>query len=137
MTDGSSFVTELYGVDATVRWRPLRRAIYHSFVGRSELIWSQRDEPFGEQHAFGYYVSGDYQLARRWFAGARFDRSERAADAAVRDTGGSLLVTYVPSEFSQLRGQYRRINFGAEDSTANEFLFQLQFAIGAHGAHPF
>ena len=46
-------------------------------------------------------------------------------------------MTYVPSEFSQLRGQYRRINFGAEDSTANEFLFQLQFAIGAHGAHPF
>jgi hypothetical protein len=135
--DGSSFVTQLYGVDATFRWRPLKRAIYHSFIGRSELIWSRRDEPVGEQHAFGYYVSGDYQLARRWTAGARFDRSERAADAAVEDTGGSLLVTYVPSEFSLLRGQYRRIAFGAENSTANEFLFQLQFAIGAHGAHPF
>ena len=46
-------------------------------------------------------------------------------------------LTYVPSEFSQLRGQYRHIHFGAEDDTANEFLFQLQFSIGAHGAHPF
>jgi hypothetical protein len=134
---GSGLLTQLYGVDATLRWRPLKRAIYHSFVGRSELVWSQRQQPLGEQHAFGYYVSGDYQLGRRWFAGARFDRSERATDSSLRDTGGSLLVTYVPSEFSQIRGQYRRIRFGDDAATANELLFQLQFAIGAHGAHPF
>jgi len=134
--DGSSLVTQLYGMDVTLRWRPLRRAIYHSFVGRSELIWSHRDEPLGEQQAFGYYVSGDYQLARRWFTGARFDRSARATDDSLYDTSGSALVTYVPSEFSQLRGQYRHIHFG-DEATANEFLFQLQFSIGAHGAHPF
>ena len=29
------FTTQLFGVDATVRWRPLQRSIYHSFVGRS------------------------------------------------------------------------------------------------------
>ena len=104
---GSGLLTQLYGVDATLRWRPLKRAIYHSFVGRSELVWSQRQQPLGEQHAFGYYVSGDYQLGRRWFAGARFDRSERATDSSLRDTGGSLLVTYVPSEFSQIRGAAR------------------------------
>src|SRR5436305_10867581 len=58
---------------------------------------------------FGFYVSGDYQLGRRWFLGGRFDRSERgnclptnpptttscelnaAPGALVRDTGGSLL----------------------------------------------
>lgn len=135
--DDDSFVTQLYGVDATLRWKPLRRAIYHSFVGRSELIWSRRDQPFGNQHAFGYYLSGDYQLARRWFAGARLDRSERAADPSVHDSGGSLLLTFRPSEFSQVRGQYRYIRFGAEDETAHEFLFQLQFSIGAHAAHPF
>ena len=26
---------------------------------------------------FGFYVSGDYQLGRRWILGGRFDRSER------------------------------------------------------------
>ena len=35
----------------------------------------------------GFYVSGDYQFARRWFAGGRFDRSERADDASLRDNG--------------------------------------------------
>jgi hypothetical protein len=128
--------TELWGVDATVRWRPLRRAIYNSFVGRSELFWSRREELTRRQQAFGYYVSGDYQFNRRWVAGARYDRSGRADDAALRDTGGSILLTFLPSEFSEIRGQYRRTQY-AQGENANEFLFQFQFSIGAHGAHPF
>ena len=46
------------------------------------------------------------------------------------------LLTYWPSEFSQIRGQYRRTTY-AEGNTASEFLFQFLFAIGAHGAHTF
>jgi hypothetical protein len=130
------FTTTVYGIDATFRWRPLQRAIYRSFAARSELVWSRRDQSGGEQAATGYYVSGDYQFARRWFAGGRVDRSHRATDAALVDTGGSLIVTYWPSEFSQVRGQYRRTNYG-DGPAANELLFQFQFSIGAHGAHPF
>jgi hypothetical protein len=130
------FSTSLFGVDATLRWRPLQRAIYHSFLGRGEVIWSRRDQPLGRQNAAGFYVSGDYQLARRWFTGLRFDRSDRPDDAAAHDSGQSFTMTYWPSEFSQLRGQLRRTKY-AEGETATEFLFQFQFAIGAHGAHPF
>ena len=134
--DVGRFVTKLYGFDATFRWRPLQRAIYRSFIARSEMAWSRRQQPDGLQSAFGYYVSGDYQFARRWFGGARYDASDRAEAQALQDKGVSLLVTYWPSEFSQVRGQYRRTMY-AEGSDANEFLFQLQFSIGAHGAHPF
>jgi hypothetical protein len=130
------YTTRLLGVDATLRWRPLQRSIYHSFIARSEVIWSRREEPLGVQNASGFYVSGDYQFARRWFAGVRFDASDRADNAALRDTGGSAILTYWPSEFSQVRGQYRRTNY-AIGPAANEFLFQFQFSIGAHGAHPF
>jgi len=76
------------------------------------------------------------RLGRRWFAGARLDRSDRADEATLRDKGGSVLLTYWPSEYSQIRGQYRRTTY-ADGPTANEFLFQFQFSIGAHGAHPF
>lgn len=134
--DAGRFATDLWGIDATVRWRPLQQANYRTFLGRSELVWSRRDQPGGVQSAFGYYVSGDYQFARRWLAGARYDRSDRAADEGVRDSGHSLLLTYRPSEFNQIRGQYRRIKYG-EGPKANELLFQVLFAIGAHGAHPF
>ena len=130
------FTTKLYGVDATFRWRPLRRSIYRSFVGRTEWIWSRRDQLNGLQKSSGFYVSADYQFGRRWFAGVRYDASDRAIDASLRDTGGSFLLTYWPSEFSQVRAQYRRTNYALGDP-ANELLFQFQFSIGAHGAHPF
>lgn len=157
--------TQLYGADATLRWKPLERSIYHSFVGRTELIWartsfSQDLTPYAAiapgriRTPFGMYASGEYQFGRRWFAGARFDRSQRICGipttdwptttpcpvsqigSMLQDTGGSLLLTYWPSEFSQVRGQLRRTRYG-EGLTANEFLFQFLFSMGAHGAHPF
>src|SRR5262249_9612181 len=134
-----SLVTQLYGIDATYRWRPLQRSIYHSFVGRTEWIWSRRDQPAnlgGVESGRGLDGSGEDQFARRGVARARYDRTNHADNAALLDTGGSLVLTYWPSEFSQIRGQFRRINY-AIGPTANELLFQFQFSIGAHGAHPF
>jgi hypothetical protein len=134
---GPDSTTRVVGLDATFRYRPLRRAIYKRFIGRTELFWSNREAPSVDPtKAFGAYVSGEYQFARRWFAGARLDWSDRATDATLRDKGGSALLTYWPSEFSQIRGQYRRTVY-ADGPTANEFLFQFLFSIGAHGAHVF
>ena len=136
LAEGIDFSTRLYGIDGTFRWRPLQRSIYRSFIGRSEIVWSHRDQSDGRQRALGFFVSGDYQLGRRWFTGARFDRSDRAHNATLHDIGGSWTLTYWPSEFNQIRGQLRRTRY-AEDSTATELLFQVMFNIGAHGAHPF
>ena len=134
--DPSGFTTRLYGFDATFRYRPLRRAIYKRLLARTELVWSRRRQEAGTAAAFGTYVSLDYQFARRWFAGARWDRSDRADEPALVDKAGSFLVTYWPSEFSQIRGQYRHTSYG-EGIKANELLFQFLFSIGAHGAHTF
>lgn len=168
---------QLYGIDATFRWKPLRRAIYHSFMARSEFVWARTSvlspyltgvpspvfvaPPRSLAKPFGYYVSADYKLDRRWILGGRFDRSQRgqclptnpetATECAdplapgvnfsrgvplLQDTGGSLILTYLPSEFSVIRTQFRRAKYG-EGRTANEILFQFQFSMGAHGAHPF
>lgn len=129
--------TELFGFDATFHYRPLRRAIYKRFQARTELIWSRpRSNGFTGDRSFGYYGNAEYQFARRWYAGARYDRSAEVLQPSLIDTGGSFFMTYWPSEFSQVRGQYRRTNYG-DGVKANEFLFQLNFAIGAHGAHVF
>jgi hypothetical protein len=129
-------LTRLYGIDATVRWRPLRRSIYHSFVGRGEFIWSQRQQLPFEQRAFGFYTSGDYQLGRRWFVGGRYDRSGEAENASLIDEGFSPVLTYWPSEFSQIRGQYQFTRYPGNINT-NELFVQVMFSLGAHGAHPF
>jgi hypothetical protein len=133
----SGGTNQLYNVEATLRWKPLRRSIYRSFLARSEFIWARADAGAeAPAKPLGYYVSADYQLGRRWFLGGRFDRSDRLTEPDLRDTGGSVILTYRPSEFSQLRGQLRRTRY-AENATANELLFQLQFVMGSHGAHPF
>jgi hypothetical protein len=133
---GPPFKTRLWGADLAFRYRPLRRAIYRRLILRTELVWSRKELETGPVKAFGAYVSGEYQFAQRWFSGIRLDRSDRAGDAALQDKGISALLTYWPSEFSQIRGQYRYTKY-AEGITANELLFQLQFSIGAHGAHTF
>ncbi|HEV7240240.1 MAG TPA: hypothetical protein VGQ36_13455 [Thermoanaerobaculia bacterium] len=125
----------LAGVDVTYRWKPLSRAIYNSFVARVEALANERSD--FDRTLYGYYASADYQVARRWFVGARVDRADRFfEDDRFRDHGISGTITFWPSEFSQLRGQYRRTKFG-NGPTFDEILFQLQFAIGAHGAHVF
>ncbi|HYC89405.1 MAG TPA: hypothetical protein VEO54_09360 [Thermoanaerobaculia bacterium] len=123
------------GVDVTYRWKPLSRSIYNSFVARVEALANERAD-FGDT-LYGWYASADYQLARRWFAGVRLDGADRFLDEArFRDRGYSALLTFRPSEFSQLRGQYRRTTLGGGPSF-DELLVQLQFAIGPHGAHTF
>lgn len=133
---GNFLVSRIYGTDATVRWKPLRRSIYHSFIARTEMVWHHRQEPTGLRKAFGYYGSAEYQLARRWFAGVRIDQSDRLFGPRAEDRQQSVVLTYWPSEFSQIRAQLRHGNYQGL-GTSNELLFQIQYSIGSHGAHPF
>jgi hypothetical protein len=135
--------TRLSGIDVTLRWKPLRQGTYRSLVVRGELMRSEREQRGGAQTATGWFVSGEYQLARRWWVGARGEGAEHADDVNINDTGAAATLTFNPSEFSQLRFELRQRRYGgpnvagAGSYTANEALLQLQFAIGAHGAHPF
>ena len=131
--------TRLEAIDATFRWKPLQTGTYRSASLRGELFRSRRDQPAatgGRQTARGWFLSGEYQLAKRWFAGARVESSDHADVASLRDRGEAVTLTFWPSEFSQVRGEARRRRY-AGGVTGTEALLQLQFAIGAHGAHPF
>lgn len=128
--------TTLAGVDLAWRWKPLRTADSRSLLVRGELVQSRREQPDGTVQATGWYLSGDWQLLRRWTVGGRLESSERALDASRRDDGAALLLTFRPSEFQLLRAELRRRRY-AEEITADELFVQLQFLIGAHGAHAF
>ncbi len=133
---GHAFLTQLQGLDLSLRWKPLQRSIYQSFLWRTELVWSRRDQLPETQRAFGLYSSLDYRLSQRWTVGGRYDYAQRATQASALDRGGSAVLTYWMSEFSQVRGQYRFTRYdGRKDG--NELRLQLIFVLGAHGAHPF
>jgi hypothetical protein len=138
--EGAGFHTALTGIDATFRWKPLRQGLYRSVIVRGEWMHSERETAVGPTvRASGWYLHGQYQLGRRWYAGYRHDESDHAENANLHDHGDSAILTYWPSEFSQLRAQLRRNRYERPEGavTATELLLQLQFVIGAHGAHPF
>ena len=127
------------GFDVTYRWKPLQQGTYRGIIARLEGIANKRDDFDRTLH--GFYASFDYQLAQRWFTGVRVDAADETPSLpqvapGTRDRGLSATLTFWPSEFSQIRGQLRRTRYG-DVKTANELLLQLQFAIGAHGAHAF
>ena len=132
----ASNTTSLQNATLVYRWKPLQGRPYRSLIVRSEYFWSQRQQLDGTQKAQGFFVGADWQLARRWFAGGRYEFSDRAADATKRDKGYAATLTFLPSEFSVLRGEFRQRVY-APNIKANEGFLQIQFAIGAHGAHPF
>jgi hypothetical protein len=128
--------TTLENLHLVYRWKPLRGRPYRSFILRSELFRSRRDQPGGRQTSRGFFASGDYRLSRRWWVGARYEFSDRADDERATDRGEAVTLTFWPSEFSQARGELRRRRY-AGGIEANELLVQIQFSIGAHGAHTF
>ena len=136
---GPGFHTTLMGLDATFRWKPLRQGLYRSLIVQAEFYLSEQQMPGGTVRANGFYALAQYQLGRRWFAGYRYDQSEHADNASLRDRGNSVMVTFWPSEFSQIRAQWRQVRYELTTGTspASELILQLQFSIGAHGAHAF
>ncbi len=128
--------TQLGNVHLVYRWKPLKGRPYRSLILRSELFSSRREQEGPTQKSLGFYAGADYQLGRRWFAGARYEFSDQAGDDQARDTGVAVTLTFWPSEFSQIRGEFRQRIY-APSIKAYEGILQLQFSIGAHGAHPF
>lgn len=137
----SGRTSDFTGVDVSYRWKPLQQGLYRGLIARFELL-SNADRNLGER-LYGYYASAEWRLAQRWIVGGRIDRADRGfsvtdeeGEGRFTDRGASLLLTFQPSEFSQLRGQLRRVRYGGARSVT-EALLQFQFAIGAHGAHTF
>jgi len=120
----------------SLRWKPLRRSIYKSFLWRTELVWSRRDQLPTQEKAFGMYSSLEYRMDQRWTVGTRYDYAQRPMLHTQLDRGASAILTYWMSEFSQVRGQYRFARYDGKQN-ANELRLQLVFVMGAHGAHPF
>jgi len=123
----------LYGVDVTWRWKPPQFAKYRSAILQAEAIWRAEPGP-GETRA-GAFAFAQWQLARRWFVGARADWAEPPEEPGSV-AGGQLLVRWFPTEFSQLRLAYERQDpeFG---EALDRLVFQTTFALGPHRPHAY
>lgn len=125
--------TNVYGIDVTWRWKPPQFSKYSSAILQAEAIW--RDEAgIGETKAGGFAFA-QWQLARRWYVGARGDWVEPPEEGGTLK-GGQLLVKWFPTEFSQLRLAYERQD-PEEGEALDRVIFQTTFALGPHRPHAY
>ena len=127
--------THVENFDATFRWKNPRRAIYRSLVWQTEVLLGQRQVAGGWLKRRGGFSSVDYQCARRWRVGGRFDLTELPG-APGREKGGLAFLTFMPSEFSLISVQVRGVKQEG-GSWVRSGILKLTFNIGPHGGHPF
>ena len=86
--------------------------------------------------SMGLFTHVEYQWARRWKVGARWDWTELPQSSDERVQGSLGYVTFTPSEFSlvSLQGKKVRREDGQRESLG---FLKVTFNIGPHGAHPF
>ena len=101
----------------------------------------------GEQD--GWYLQAIWQFTREWRVGLRYDALDsdvQGSDPDVLDEAGlladghkpersSVMVEWVPSEFSRIRLQYNHDE--SYQQTDDQIFLQYTFSMGAHGAHAF
>ena len=138
------------GADFTYRWRPLQQGLFKSFLFRVEVMrqLNERDPDLGDlagTHVYsgptrafdGAYLFARYQLARRWFLGARADWLEDPEADGETLRAGSGYIQFYPSEFSKLVAGFEHLRPGAGEDRINRLILQATFALGPHKPHPF
>lgn len=144
--------TEIFGADIYWKWKPANANQGFPFVAwQTEALWRRFDAgadpsallPAERLQDYGFYSQLLWGLRPRWVAGLRGEwatGNRAAADANDVFRGERIRLspglTFYPSEFSKLRLQYnydRGQHFGEDHSV----WLQLEFLLGAHGAHKF
>lgn len=138
--------SNLYDGTLFVKYRPLASSSYQEVKLQSEFLLRQATIAEGSFHDWGAYAYILDRFAQRWNAGFRFDfvnsnkqfPSEQPGELfpVQKEYRYSALLRFSPSEFSRIELQYDFYNPSSR-SNFNSVFLQFQYAIGAHGAHPF
>ena len=128
------------GVDLTYHWKPKGQGLYRSFLLQSEAYASHTETWHGGESAWGMYSAAEYQFARRWKLGLRYDNTELPNRSSQHERGYSTYLTYLQSEFLfwRLGYIYTDRNFEEDgNSDDQQVMLQLNWTLGAHPAHKF
>jgi hypothetical protein len=149
--------TKLYGFDLTAKYM-IDSYRYISFQGEY-LYRDQKGTKYEYEDSTletdelkkkqgGFYTQLVFKFDRRWRAGFQYNlinKNDVKKNGVKADLPSNLpayyaMLEYSPTEFSRIRfqvGQNRAFFHHGSRETVNEFILQFNFAIGAHGAHPF
>jgi hypothetical protein len=137
--------TSIWGSDLTFKWRPARGGKYHALIWSTEYLHGDAPQTGGTRKVTqGASSFIQWQFTERWWLQARgeyadvIDSASPANDVRRKE---SLLLGYLPTEFSGYRLQYDHL----EDNGAvsgfskpeDKVSLQVNITIGAHPAHSY
>ncbi len=137
---GTGSHTNLGGADLTLKWRPPEANVRRSVALQAEgaLVARDRPNPAGgltvARTPMGWLLL-DVQPGQRWHVAARVDGAADSRDPHVHARAAAGVISYSPSEFSNLMIETRGDRAGGHAWTT--VTTRLTFSIGPHGAHPF
>jgi len=150
--DTSKIMSQTFGFDFQLKWRPLRFGRYHSFTLQGEYINTtlnideKRTDPL-----HGFFVQALAQFKLNWWLQARYGWFERSKELHrffpepinlnytknnnLIGKRYSFAVSYVSTEFSAYRLQYNIIDLGGHSE--QQIVAQVNVTIGSHPAHKY
>ncbi len=149
---GSGLHSQVYGLDLYWKWKAANAQAGFPFLSLQTEALYQRYEagadpsqplPAETLRDWGFYSQVLWGFKPRWVAGLRGEYANGNSGAYDADdvfrgerTRISPGLTFYPSEFSKLRLQYN-YDQGALFGTEHSVWLQVEFLLGAHGAHKF
>ncbi len=151
---GADSRTEIYGLDAYWKWKPSQANAGYPFVSwQTEALYRRfgagadplAPTPLQAEtlRDWGFYSQVLWGFKPRWVAGLRGEYAngnsgQNDANEVFRGqrTRISPALTFYPSEFSKVRLQYN-LDHGEHFGDEHSVWLQLEFMLGAHGAHKF
>lgn len=132
--------TNLTGADLTFKWRANES---RSASWSTEFLQRKQNRTAFTENAEGFATWIQYQFAKRWWLQVRGEElTFKEQDPSLteplpeKQKKQSLLVGFIPSEFSGIRLQYDQLKDGATDDE-KRVMVQFNYSIGAHPAHTY
>jgi hypothetical protein len=129
---------QLYGMDATYRWKPYVAGEWKSFLLGGEVYQAVLDDQALAPHPFGFDVWSQYQLAQNLYFGVRYDwLQELQNESQITQTFGAFL-TYYTTEFLRFRLGFEHTESDvATLNGLNSGFLELNFVYGSHPSEPY
>lgn len=127
--------TKVGGLDMTLFWEPVNKALYNSFLWRAELYFAEKELIGNEKiTAYGGYTYGDYKFTEQWHTGVRLDYTQ-PFETNNDDNYLYQVVPYVTwwqSHWVKVRLEYDHLYNKQLNETDKQLKLQVVWAMGPH-----
>jgi hypothetical protein len=134
-------MTTLAAADLTYKWKPVQYNTYKAVTFQNEFYYGHTTLGTVTYQTLGFYSLLNVQVAKRWFAGGRYDYTNAPFDEQYRLQSGTITLGWYATEFQkiEIEGKYSNVNQSAPGfegkRNAGEAFLRWIFVIGTHGAH--